>query len=532
MHHGEVVFYHGDGWADVGKQIVPTEDTVFPVASCSKAFTTASCGLLVADGKLSWAEPIQTYVPQFETKHDPEVGKRATLVDLCSHGTGLAPVDHSVCGFYDEFFNDVQDEVYIASKLPKAYDFRSRFLYNNTILGVVGDIIAKVSGKTSGAFLHERILKPLGMTRTCTKNDELPDDGNIAVGYSVLDDGSLSEWKLPVLEDGSLQAGAGYVRSTARDMMIWAKAVMEAEGSQTFGLSHAETKQDTAYAESPLQQMPFIRTAHRPMIEEKSPFENSYALGWFRHMLPSSWLGSIGPNFGLFADPPVINARGPPRLAIAHWGEFNGFLTSFYTFPETQSAVIVMANCSPGRGDPTDLIAQELIQNLFQMQPPVDFEYYASLAAETSRLHWPALVQEWVTKRTQNTKHRPLEEYIGIYNSSDFKLTLNVYELDQDKAGSGPSPELLGFNVNSLSKQSAKLRHYHHDTWTFIPDSRDDAVKKGMEGFMQLSLLLLAFVANDNDEIHGLEWDLQGGKCEGPAPGLGAAVAPIFFERM
>lgn len=532
MHHGEVVFYCGDGLADVEKQLQPDEDTVYPIASCSKAFTTASCGLLVEDGKLSWTEPVQTYIPEFETKHDPEVGKRATLVDLCSHGTGLAPVDHSVCGFHDEFFNDIQHEIHIASSLPKAYDFRSRFLYNNTMLGVVGDIITKVSGQTSGSFLRERIFEPLGMTRSCTKNVDLPHDDNVAIGYSVLDDGSLSKWELPVLEDGSLQGGAGYVRSTARDMMVWAKAVMEAEKPLNFDTGHTRLLRETDSENPPLRQMPFIRTAHRPMIEEKSPFENSYALGWFRHMLPSSWLGSIGPNFGLFSDPPIINASGPPRLAVAHWGEFNGFLTSFYTFPETQSAVVVMANCSPARGDPTDLIAQELAQTLFHMQPSVDFEKFAAQAAETSRLHWPALVQEWVAKRVQNTEHRSLEQYVGLYHSSDFKLSIEVYKLDEDKAGNGPSPELLGFTVNGLSKQSAKLRHYHYDTWTFIPDSRDDAVKKGMEGFLQLSLLLLSFVANEHDDICGFEWDLQGGTCEGPAPGLGAAVAPIPFHRM
>lgn len=86
-----------------------------------------------------------------------------------------------------------------------------------------------------------------------------------------------------------------------------------------------------------LRQIPYIRTTNRPMAGEKSHLENSYALGWFRHMLPSSWLGSIGPNVGLFAEPPLNKPSGCPRLAIAHWGEFNGVLTAFYTFPGTQS---------------------------------------------------------------------------------------------------------------------------------------------------------------------------------------------------
>jgi hypothetical protein len=70
----------------------------------------------------------------------------------------------------------------------------------------------------------------------------------------------------------------------------------------------------------------------------------------------------------------------------------------------------------------------------------------------------------------------------------------------------GPNPpELLGFNVNSISRQSAKLRHYHYDTWTFLPDSRDDALRKGMEGFLSLPLLLLSFIRDEAGAVCSLD---------------------------
>lgn len=303
-------------------------------------------------------------------------------------------------------------------------------------------------------------------------------------------------------------------------MLTWAKALMEAESDdQPSSFNREVHSNGPGASEQVLRQMAYIRTTQRPMIDEKSPLEISYALGWFRHMLPSSWLGSIGPNFGLFAEPPLINASGCPRLTIAHWGGFNGFLTAFYTFPSTKSAVVVMANCSPGRGDPTDLVAQHLVQSLFDMQPRVDFQQAAHEAASTAKLMWPALVEELVTQRVQNTKHRPLQDCVCIYQSTDYKVTIDIYELPKAKVGKGPNPELLGFKINSLPRQAAKLRHYHYDSWTFIPDSRDDAVRKGMEGFLQLSLLIMNFVVSDSNELQWLEWDLQGGKFEGPAPG-------------
>jgi hypothetical protein len=67
--------------------------------------------------------------------------------------------------------------------------------------------------------------------------------------------------------------------------------------------------------------------------------------------------------------------------------------------------------------------------------------------------------------------------------------------------------------------------------WSFLPNSRDDAVKKGMEGFMRLPMVLLSFVRDTTGELCGLDWDLQAGVCEGPAPGLDKAVRSVRFER-
>ena len=350
------MYTHGTGLADIEKNIAANEDTVYPIASCTKSFTTAACGILVDKGILSWTEPVQKYIPEFQTVHDPEISKRATLLDLCSHGTGLAPIDHLVCGFHDEFWISGQQQIQTASNFPVCYDFRSCWLYNNTILGVVGDLVTRVSGQSSGSIIQEQIFGPLGMTRRYTKAADHPLDGNVARGYSVLDDGSLLPLGPSALEDGNLQGGAGYVRSTVRDMLIRACAVMEAEDDD-FDPHCLNHSRQTPERKNPLRQMQLLRCGHRPINYQSMGYENSYGLGWFRHMLPSSWLGSIGPNFTLLPDPPVINRDGPPRLAVAHWGEFNGFLTALYTFPATKSAVVLMANSSPGRGDPTDLVA-------------------------------------------------------------------------------------------------------------------------------------------------------------------------------
>lgn len=129
------------------------------------------------------------------------------------------------------------------------------------------------------------------------------------------------------------------------------------------------------------------------------------------------------------------------------------------------------------------------------------------------------------------TQAGPAHEYAGKYVNEGLQLTINVFVLPPEERGRGPTLEELGFNINSLKRQSAKLRHYHYDVWTFLPDSRDDAVRKGMEGFMRLPLVLLSFVRGIDGSIQTLEWDLQAGACEGPAPGLAKVVHPVVFKR-
>ncbi|KAF2195030.1 beta-lactamase/transpeptidase-like protein [Zopfia rhizophila CBS 207.26] len=529
LHHGEIVFLHSNGYADTENKSLANPDTVYSIASCSKGFVSALCNILVHEGKLSWTAPVSAYIPSFQTVHDPEVGKRATLLDLCSHGTGLAPIDHVCCGFFDQYYNKGTDQIHISAHLPVCYDFRSRWLYNNFMLGVAGEVIAAICKKSAGSVLKEKIFDPLGMNRSCTHAHGYPADGNVATGYSVLDDGSLLPHSDPELEDGGVQGASGFVRSSVNDMLTWAKSLMIVESRPADSL-----KPDSGSYEAYniLRNVEVTRCARRPIIFDEGLKENSYGLGWFRHSLPSKWLGSIGPNFALLQDPPVIGEFSESRLTICHYGEFGGFLTSFYTFPDTCSAVIVMANSSPSRGDPTDLIAQMLIQEIFEMQPKVKIEEYALRAAHTAKLIWPALVHDWVSSRVQSTATPPLQDFSGIYTNNDFLLRVEVFELSAEERGSGPSPELLGFRVNSIKRQTAKLRHYHYDVWTFLPNSRDDLVRKGMEGYMVLPMLLLSFIRNTSGAIYALDWDLQAGVCEGPAPEIGQAVAPVRFMRL
>lgn len=533
LHHAKVIFTHSDGLANIDSGRSADADTVYLIASCSKAFVTATIAKLDHEGALSWTDKVSDHLPQFKTPADPNVGQRATLIDLCSHGTGLAPLDRAAGCFNDKMLSPGIYNTQIASNLPVAYDFRSRFLYNNFLVGVAGDVLAKVTGLTPGQAVKKHIFDPLGLTRSCTAQEDYLDD-NVAIGYSVLDNGSLLPHDDPQLadiprdrntrphQDGytGLQGASGFVRSSVNEMLLWAKAILVAE---------REERDPSRTPSTPLRGIGYTRTAQRPIDSRPGGLENSYGLGWFRHMLPSRMLGSIGPNAALLEDdPPVMGRASRPLLTIAHWGEYMGFLAAFYTFPDTQSAVVVLANCSPARGDPADLIAQMLVQRLFGLQPEVDYVSYATKAATRAAALWPALEREFGACR-QLEITCDVDGPVGTYENKGLMIRIEIYPLEH--SSSEPDAEKLGFTMNGLRSQTVRLRHYHHDVWTFMPYSRDDAVKKGLEGFQSLKILLLVFKRDVLGRIVALEWNLQAGGCEGPAPGITDIVKPVEFLR-
>jgi len=83
------------------------------------------------------------------------------------------------------------------------------WLYNNFLLGVVGDLIAALGGKRSGEVPRDRILKPLNMTRTFSRNDEYTDERNTAQRYEVLDNGEFLLLEPSDLQDGGLRGASG-----------------------------------------------------------------------------------------------------------------------------------------------------------------------------------------------------------------------------------------------------------------------------------------------------------------------------------
>ena len=135
-----------------------TVDTVFDLASLTKIVATAtSIMILVERGKVSLADPVSRYIPEFGQN-----GKdRITVEQVMTHRAGLPP-DNEIADYVGVSLKPL-DEIY---KLRPAYEPGTRFVYSDVGFIVAAEIVRRVSGKRIDAFALENIYTPLGMTQT------------------------------------------------------------------------------------------------------------------------------------------------------------------------------------------------------------------------------------------------------------------------------------------------------------------------------------------------------------------------------
>ena len=161
--NNEVVFSKG---YDVMKDSTPvTSESVFPIMSCTKAFTATAVGILVDAGKIKWDDKVTRYLPDFKLS-DPAVTKQITIRDLLTHRSGLESYEGDLLWYGTDY---TRDEVVERIKYsPLKNKFRKQYGYQNIMYLVAGQIIEKVTGKKWEQFVKERILEPLELNSTQT----------------------------------------------------------------------------------------------------------------------------------------------------------------------------------------------------------------------------------------------------------------------------------------------------------------------------------------------------------------------------
>lgn len=211
-------------------------DTVFEIGSISKVFTSLLLADAVERGEVALTDPVSRFLPA--TVRMPARGRAITLQDLATHTSGLPrlPTNMTPKDGSNPYADYTVEQMYAflsGYELPR--DVGAQYEYSNLGGGLLGHVLALRAGSSYEALVASRITGPLGMAST---RITLPPEmrARLAAGYGPTLQ-PATNWDLPTL------AGAGALRSTANDLLIFLSAAL---GERPSPLSRAFASMTTA----------------------------------------------------------------------------------------------------------------------------------------------------------------------------------------------------------------------------------------------------------------------------------------------
>src|ERR1044071_8549794 len=160
VQNGQTVKARGYGLANVETGTPATGESVFKIGSVSKQFMAAAVVLLARDGKIGLDEPASKYL-----EDAPEAWKEITIRQLLTHTSGLV---REAPGFDPLKAQTDADFLKLAAPVPLRFRPGEKWEYSNVGYYVLAEIIRKVTGKSWGEFVTERLFVPAGMSSTRT----------------------------------------------------------------------------------------------------------------------------------------------------------------------------------------------------------------------------------------------------------------------------------------------------------------------------------------------------------------------------
>ena len=173
-HGGKVVFHQAYGSrklaGEPGLDGSPapaepmTEDTIFDIASLTKCLATATAVMqLYEHGKVQFDDPVQKYLPDFNTANDPQRAK-VTVRMLLTHTSG-EPEDVRLDDPWGLDGADKPEGILRALTTPLESPPGEYFNYADINFILLGALIEKLTGEPEDVYVQQNVFAPLGMDR-------------------------------------------------------------------------------------------------------------------------------------------------------------------------------------------------------------------------------------------------------------------------------------------------------------------------------------------------------------------------------
>lgn len=398
---GEIKYAKGFGYRDLDARLPVTTNTVYPIASTSKALNATVLGMLVDESRLSWDAPVQRYLPGFRL-HDSLISPFVTVRDLVTMRTGLPRHDWSRM----EELVSRKELVERLRYLELSAGFRERFQYNNLTVTAAGHIAEVVAGRSWEELVQERIFTPLRMNNS---GFSMPTAGDFTLSYHETSRRELKVTRRLATEVTAPSGGA--IHSTINDMARWMLFNLDAGEAAGRSLIRRQT----------------LLGIHSPQIvvgpDPAARKPNSmYAMGWT-----------------------VDTYNGSAR--VSHGGYLHDINSEVTLFPNEGIGVVSFTNFGPPMvALPINEHVSDLIMGRKSLQ---SLEWHL---AQYEKKIKDTRARNVAACRIENTSpSHSLDDYAGVYVHPGY----GRIQIRRDGAQ-------LIFQRNNLT---LTLQHWHYDAW-------------------------------------------------------------------
>lgn len=417
VQNDKVIYLKAVGVKELGKPDPITPDTLFEIASTSKAFTTTAMAMLVDEKKMSWDDPVRKHLEYFHLD-DPCADATVTLRDIVTHRTGLSRHDE----LWDYNPAATREEIIREAGLVSLkYPIRSAYQYNNIMFSTAGQAVASAAKMPWEDFVRTRIFEPLGMTHTRVSIADW-NASDHATGHAY--DSKTGTMKVRTFVDYNNIAPAGAIKSSARDLAQWLRFQLANGVIDGKRLVSEEALRET---KSPQMVIP-MEASTREVAPETNIL--TYGMGWN-----------------------VQDYRG--QLLISHGGALNYFRTQVALLPKQNAGVVTITNA--GRGYGVIALRDAILDRLLGAQTR-DWNKYLLDVEQRADAKDEAKKKEKEAKRHLETHpSRELAAYAGTYENAAY--------------GKASVTLVNGALTLKYNRLEAPLTHVQFDTFNFsVPD--------------------------------------------------------------
>lgn len=394
------------------------ENTLFGVASNTKAFTAAAIGQLVDQGKLTWDTKVNDIIPEFKL-YDAYVTNEFTVRDLLTHRSGLGLGAGDLMVFPATNTTTLPEMIHNMRYLKPVSSFRSKYDYDNLLYIIAGEIVARVSNTSYDDYIINHFFKPLGMNRSLLSMAEIDADDNRIDGHAPVK-GKLEITGYTFTQIATPAAG---IYASINDMGKWVQALLD-EGR------YGEQLKDSLFSKNIHRELWTPQTLVRTGKGLYNTHFMAYGLGFF--------LSDVNGYF-----------------QATHTGGLLGIVSQVVILPELDLGIIILTNQESGAA--FNAISNTLKDGYFGITGKDRIKEYNDrrLAGEQKADSIVAAVEKDIAAQLKSKTAQPNPaDYIGTYNDSWFG---DVIISTQNKS--------LHFRASKLSDLTGTMSFYKGTTY-------------------------------------------------------------------